>query len=150
MILYRLIYTDNRDHFGYDLNNKSSLTEEMRTVPKQPGGDDHGKFRIRSACFDAINNAGRAPPRRATLFLLAPAGVFGRPVGAPLADQMQLMHIMTFSHKFLRPHQKKKNVYCGRYKFAFIINLFFLSNLFVHTQVNYLGSELNFIVLKCM
>lgn len=40
--------------------------------------DDHGESRIRSACFGAINNAGRAPPRRATLFLRAPAGVLGR------------------------------------------------------------------------
>ncbi|KYN32778.1 hypothetical protein ALC56_12938 [Trachymyrmex septentrionalis] len=39
---------------------------------------DHAESRIRSACFAAINNAGRAPPLRATLFLLVPAGVLGR------------------------------------------------------------------------
>ncbi|KYQ54136.1 hypothetical protein ALC60_07008 [Trachymyrmex zeteki] len=40
---------------------------------------NHAESRIRSACFGAINNAGRAPPRCATLFLLVPAGVLGTP-----------------------------------------------------------------------
>lgn len=89
---------------------------------------DHAESRIRSACFGAINNAGRAPPRRATLFLLVPAGVLGRRYPS---WPSQITHDAV-AHKFPRVHEDNAP---QSHEFASTISfLFFFPNLFAHAS----------------